>query len=256
MTTDHDASRVAYEHPWKGAADGVAANFALADLVNNLPRQVTLNGRVHPESLLAASGAIAGFAAQRAVMAGLSAEDIVDPASGYMIVRTTSGGLFFFGNPLDRALVPQSPSDLHKLWALAGSGAIAAGLDPDGLPPLEPMFEHVAMSLGGDREGMPSLADCQFQAPAFALLRSAWPLAQMCFNSQISGQALDPPVIISQRWRPVIAALAASKMIQDAAGTVPPLRALRIVMETAIYASRLAPAAVEAPAPVPVPLNA
>ena len=249
MTTEYDTSKLAYAHPWNGAPDGVAANLALADLINNLPRQLTVDGQVHAETLLAASGAIAGFAAQRALLSGMADQDIT-PANGFHTVRTTNGGLFLYGEPLDLTLVPQSAVDVHKLWPLAGSGAIEAGLGLNDLPPLEPMFEHVAKTLGSEREGMTSLPDCTFQAPTWQLLRAVWPLAQMCFNSQISGQTLDPPVIVSQRWRPVIAALAAGKTIQNSALAVPPKKALTIVMETAIYACKLAPAVVEAPAPV------
>jgi hypothetical protein len=246
MAKDNGASRTPYEHPWAGAPDGVAANIAAADLINNLPRRLTVDGQTHPETVLAAAGAIAGFAAQRAVMGAMTPEEVADPENGFQIVRTTSGGLFFFGEPLDRALMPQSPDERDKLWALAASGAVSAGLDPDRLPPIVPMFEHVAKTLGSPREGTPSLTDTRFQAPTFELLKAVWPLALMCFNGQLSGQALNPPVIVSMRWRPVIAAIAANRMIRDMAASVPPLKALTIVMETAIYASKLAPAAVEA----------
>ncbi|MGZ3275656.1 MAG: hypothetical protein ACXU82_03985 [Caulobacteraceae bacterium] len=248
MTPVNDSSRTPYVHPWKDAPDGLAANLALADLINNLPRKLTVDGGIHAETLLAASGAIAGFTAQRSLMYKMTAEDILDPSSGFQIVQTTSGGLFYFGEPLDQALLPQSPTDQYKLWPLAGSGAIEAGLDPNDLPPLAPMFEYVAKTLGSDREGTTSIQGIEFKAATFAILQAVWPLAMMCFNSQLSGQGLNPPVIVTPRWRPVIAALAASKMIRDTASVIPPRKALTIVMETAIYASKLAPAVVEAQA--------
>jgi hypothetical protein len=249
MSTETGPSKTPYEHPWKGAPDGAAANVALADLINNLPRQMTVDGRLHAESLLAASGAIAGYAAQRAVMDGMTSEQIIAPSSGFDIVRTSRGGFFFYGEPLDHALVPLSPADPHKLWTLAASGAIDAGLDVNELPDVGAMFEYVAMALGSDREGLPSVFDVLLEAPAWQLLRSAWPLALMCFNGQISGQALNPPIPVSQRWRPVIAAIAANKMIRHTALAVPPKTALIIVMESAIYASKLAPSVIEAQAP-------
>jgi hypothetical protein len=238
---------VSYVRPWNDAPDGAAADVALADLVNNLPRRLTVEGKLHAETLLAATGAIAGFAAQRAVMEGMQPEQVVDPSSGFQIVQTTNGGYFFFGESLDRALLPQSPADPHKLWTLAASGAITAGLDGNALPPLPPMFEYVAKALGSDREGSTSLRGCQFRAPARELLMAVWPFALKCFNGQVSGQALKPPMVVSQRWRPVIAAHVANRMIRHTALAVPPLKALTIVMETAIYASKLAPAMVEAP---------
>jgi hypothetical protein len=249
MSTETGPSKTPYEPPWKGAPDAAAANVALTDLINNLPRHMTVEGRVHPESMLAASGAIAGYAAQRALMWEMSAEDIVSPSSGIQIVRTTRGGFFFYGEPLDRALIPLSPDDPHKLWALAASGAVDAGLDANDLPDVAAMFEHVAKTLGSEREGLPSLPDVELEAPTWQLLKSVWPFALMCFNSQISGQALNPPIVVNQRWRPAIAAIAANRMIRHAALAVRPRKALTIVMESAIYASKLAPAVVEA-APV------
>ena len=44
-------------------------------------------------------------------------------------------------------------------------------------------------------------------------------------------------MVVSQRWRPAIAAITANKMIRDVSGVVPPADALTIVMEIAIYAS-------------------
>ena len=245
MTTDNDSPRAPYAAPWKDAPDGAAANVALADLVNNLPRRLTVDGVLHAETLLAATGAIAGFAAQRALMDGMTAEQVVDPSSGFDIVQTTNGGYFFFGEPLDRALLPQSPADPHKLWTLAASGAITGGLDANALPPIAPMFEFVAKTIGSDREGTTSVRDCHLRAPARELLMVVWPLALDCFNGQVSGQALTPPMAVGQRWRPVIAAHAANRMIRHTALAVPPLKALTIVMETAIYASKLPPAMVE-----------
>jgi len=246
MTTQTDSSKARYEPPWKGAADGAAADLALADLVNNLPRRLTVDGMLHAETLLAATGAIAGFAAQRALMDGMTAEQVVDPSSGFRIVQTINGGYFFFSEALDQALLPTSAADPHKLWTLAASGAMTAGLDANRLPPVAPMFEHVAKTLGSGREGATSVRDCAFMAPARELLMAVWPFALMCFEGQVSGQALAPPVPVGPRWRPVIGALAANRMIRHTALAVPPLKALTIVMETAIYASKLPPAMVEA----------
>jgi hypothetical protein len=249
MATDNVASGTAFELPWRDAPDGVAANFALADLVNNLPGRLTIDGRTHAETLLAAIGAIAGYAAQRAVLSAVAPEHIT-PENGYHMVQTTRGDLFLFGVPVDQALLPRSNADAGKLWPLAAGGAITAGLDPNSLPPVPPMFEHVAGLLGAPREGQPSVGNTELLLPTKELLKSVWPLALMCFDGQISGKALNPPVVVSQRWRPVIAAIAASRLIRETAHVLPPAAGLIIVMESAIYASKLMPAVVEAAPPV------
>jgi hypothetical protein len=248
MTTDNGASRMAYQHPWLGAPDGVAANIALVDLINNLPHKLTVDGQLHTETLLAASGAIAGYTAQRALLSEMPAE-AVNPANGFHMVQTTSGDQFLYGEPLDWTLLPRSPADAGKLWPLAAGAAISAGLDPNGLPPIAPMFEHVAKTLGSPIEGSTSVEGCVFQAPPKDILKAIWPFVLMCFHGKISGAALNPPVMVSQRWRPIIAALTASQMIRETAQAVPPLKALTIVMETAIYTSKFSPSMVESTIP-------
>ena len=252
MITDSGAPTKLYEHPWRDAPDGIAANFALADLINNLPRKMMLDGRVHAETLLAASGAIAGYAAQRALLGPMAAQDI-NEANGFHFVRTTSGGLFIYGQPLDNALLPTTAVDHQKLWPLAAGAAIMSGLDQNAVPAVAPMFAHVAQTLGSPREGTTSLNGVEFQLHPRDLLKALWPFALMCFNGELSAEVLNPRVTVSQRWRPIIAAIAANRMIRDTASTVPPLKALTIVMETAIYTSKLAPPMVEEPAR---PLNA
>jgi hypothetical protein len=220
---------VASNFPWKGEPDEIARNLALGDLLNNLTRRLTVNGRVHAETVLASIGAIAGFAAQRALFAAETAEQ---PAMrGIHIATTKSGGKYFFGEPLNRARFPSSNADAYlRLWSLAAGGAIAAGLSES--------------DLGGDLEGLPSLREHRPQAGAQELLKLFWPLATMCFQGELSG-AVAKSGAVSQRWRPVIAAYAANRFIQDARSVLLPAEALIIVMETAIYASKLDPAVVE-----------
>jgi|GEM_PF-1314705 len=229
-------------HPWDGAPDAVGANFALADLINNLPRRFTIDGRIHAETLLAASGAVAGYAAQRALFAQLAAEGVAAESSGLIIAKTKDGRRWLMGDRLNAMLLPQSKSASEaseKLWPLAQGAAVSVGLDLSRMPDVGPMFAHVAGTIGGENEGTTSVPGRQFHLPTLELLKIAWPLALKCFNGELSGRVLKPPVIVSQQWWPAITAITANKMIRDVAGVLPPLDALTITMETAIYASKL-----------------
>jgi hypothetical protein len=226
--------------PWAGAADEIAANLAMGDLVNNLPIKLTVGGRIHVETFLAAAGAIAGYAAQQALLA-----DIGAGAGGLTTVTTQDGREFFFGDALNRALVAQSEAEAgEKLWPLAVGGAVAAGLDPARAPPLDAIFAHVSGALGGEGEGLSSLPDHQPQRPVGQVLRAVWPLALMCFAGQLSGRSLPQPMTVAQRWRPMIAARAAAAFIPQVKDVLAPADALTILMEAAVYASKLPPAAV------------
>jgi hypothetical protein len=235
--------------PWAGAPDAAAANFALGDLVNSLPRAMSVDGRIHAATLLAASGAIAGYAAQQALFARVAEAGPRSASGSLHLAKTKTGRQYYFGDALNGMLIPRSASPQEaseKFWPIAASGAMAAGLDRAGLPALEPMFAHVTGTLGGEREGTTSLENYRFQSPAKDLLKAVWPLALKCFNSELSGKVIKPPMIVSQRWRPAIAAITASKIIQDVAAAVPPADALTITMEAAIYASSLAPETIAA----------
>lgn len=231
-------------HPWDGAPDAVGANFAVADLINNLPRRFTIDGRIHAETLLAASGAVAGYAAQRALFAQLAVDGVAAESSGLIIANTKDGRRRLMGDRLNAMLLPQCSSvteAAEKLWPLAQGAAVSTGLDASRMPDVRPMFAHVVGTIGGEREGTTSVPNRQFQLPTLELLKIAWPLALTCFNGELSGKVLKPPVIVSQHWWPAITAITANKMMRDVAGILPPLDALTIVMETAIYASKIMP---------------
>ncbi|HWK37294.1 MAG TPA: hypothetical protein VNR88_00105 [Hyphomicrobium sp.] len=224
----------ANELPWKHAADAVACNFALGHLVGNLPRRLTINGRIHAETYISAVGAIAGFAAQRTLFAGNP------PIVGVNINRvgTASGEQFWFGDALNYMLVPQTNAEGNRcVWSLALGGALGAGMQQ--APKLDAMFKYVASAIGGPNEGTSSVpANHQAQLPARDLLQAVWPVAVMCFSGKFPGAAREygaAPVA----WWSAIAAQASSRPVQDVRSALPPDIALTLLMETAIYCSKL-----------------
>jgi hypothetical protein len=234
------------DFPWKGEPDDVACNLALGDLVNNLPRRLTVNGRIHAETFMTASGAIVGFAAQQALFFQL-AENRDKAASGEIkVVTTKAGRKYYFGEPLNRTLFPQSDVEAPlKLWSLAAGAAIANGLKQSELPDPGKMFAHVSQVIGGEFEGFPSTPkENHPQLAVRELLKLVWPLAAMCFNGELSGvPAKSGPA--TQRWRPVIAARATHAFMRQVKDVLDPRTILIIVMEAAIYASKLDRADVE-----------
>jgi hypothetical protein len=55
--------------PWDGDASSIACNLAAGNLANSLAAWMEHDGRIHAETYVAAAGAIAGYAAQRSLMA-------------------------------------------------------------------------------------------------------------------------------------------------------------------------------------------
>jgi hypothetical protein len=243
--------------PWDGHAEYAACNFALGYLTRNLRERLTIDGRLHAETYVAAIGVIAGFAAQHALFQRIATTNDGSLLRQMQVVTSINGGRYFFGEPLNRMLfhgAHAAPNE--RLWALAAGGAVAAGLAPACLPKLEDLFFHVGQAIGSEDEGMPSVPRENFpQAPPKELLRLLWPLAIMCFTGKIPSDADNDEGAGIRLWParlgeacvqfwPAISAFAANTIIRDVQTLLAPEKALVILMETAIYASKLDPAAI------------
>ena len=153
---------------------------------------------------------------------------------------TASGEQYWFGDPLNYMLIPKTEADVNRcVWSLAAGGAVSAGLQMQQLPKVEAMFGHVASTIGGPNEGKSSVpAQHQAHVPARELLKAVWPLAVMCFSGKFPGANRDygeVPVV----WWSAIAAQASSRPVCNVRDVLPPAIALTLLMETAIYCSKL-----------------
>jgi hypothetical protein len=232
----------AVELPWKNTEDAVACNFALGRLVGNLPRRLTIDGRIHAETYISAVGAIAGYAAQRT----LFAEN--PPVMGVNINRVgvASGKQYWFGDTLNYMLVPKTEADVSRcVWSSAAGGAVGAGLQPPQMPKLDAMFKHVAATIGGADEGKSSVpVRHQAQLVARDLLKAVWPVAVLCFSGKFPDVNREFGVV-PVGWWSAIAARASSRPIQDVKNVLPPDIALTLLMESAIYCSKLDQSSIE-----------
>src|SRR5262245_36085963 len=227
--------------PWPVSAPEYAvSNFALGDFINNLPRHLTVEGRVHAETLLAASGAVAGYAAQQTLFAEISSDAAALQRHGFQILESKAGDQYYYGDVLNARLFAPGPEEAHeRLWPLVAGAAVTCGLAPEALPKPEPMFAHVSRVIGSDTEGFPSLAEARPHLPAKELLKLIWPLALQCFNGELSAKVLQPTMAVPHRWRPAIAAIAANTFIRQVRSVLAPDKAVIVVFESAIYASKL-----------------
>ncbi|HMN71836.1 MAG TPA: hypothetical protein PKA55_08195 [Rhodoblastus sp.] len=226
------------QFPWEGDARFAACNFAFGDLLRNLPARTAFDGRIDAPTLLAAAGAIAGFAAQRALFARTDAW----PA-GMHIATTRAGHTFYFGDPLNDMLVPASPRDAPlRLWPLSAGAAMAADATPPGL---DAMFAHVTTIIGHDGDFFPSPSGARPKLPCTGLLKRVWPLARDCFDGRLSGKILRDEGVVPQRWRPVVAAHVAHRGLRRSQAEIDAATGVAILVESAIYASKINPKLIE-----------
>jgi hypothetical protein len=245
QASDAPSAREVSQWPWEGQPDSAACDFAAGHLFHHLPARLTVNGGVHAETCLTAIGAIAGFAAQRALFAYL--KDTRDEAllKQMRTVKTVAGAEYYFGEPLNRMLVSSAETEHNqRLWSLAAGGAVGAGLPSSQLPKLGDMFAHVAKTIGGAGAGLPSVSpDHHPQEPAGEILKMVWPLALACFAGRFPAAPQTFGAASLRHW-PAIAARVASALILEMPSTLDRRVALILVMEAAIYASKLHPSAV------------
>jgi hypothetical protein len=240
------------DFPWKDDSPNfIGCNLAVADLINNLPRALTVDGRIHAETLVAASGAIAGFAAQQALWSQNAAIslDVLNETSltnGLFVVRSPSGDRYVFGDPLKEMVFCriQPPTQLTaRLWERAVGAAQAAGLDSSRLPDALEMWEYVNRSIRQGHEGMPSTPKEHWPGlPPAELLRRFWPFAEQCLTGKLSGEKFPPGIVnVDLKWWPTITGMAVCNMIDKVKTVLDPRTALIIAMETAFFALKIDP---------------
>jgi len=238
--------------PWKDdPTNFIGCNFALGDLANNLPRRLTIDGKLHAETFAAASGAIAGFAAQQALLAqrpgfSIDALDESTMSDGLFIVRDPRGERYLFGNPLKEMLFCKEPPVTEitaRLWEWATGAALSAGLDQSELPHTLTMWESVNDALREGREQPLSVP--QNHWPHLSVVQSLellWPMAKQFLTGKGSGASAPASIVVVEtHWWPSITAMLASSAIQQVKDVLDPRTALTIVMETALVALKTDP---------------
>lgn len=222
--------------PWDGDPSFVACNLATGNLASNLAAWVMQDGRVHAETYVAASGAIAGYAAQQSLRAQYA------PAfpAGMHLATTASGEKFLFGEPLNEMLIARTEAEAPgRVWSRAAGAAVSVGLPVAQVPSLDNMFRHVAATFEGPAGGRPSTGpEHQPVAPARQLLARHWPQVERLFKADFDDlhRRFGP---VPQPWWCAVAAFATARPIIDVKDVLAPAIALTILMESAIYASKL-----------------
>lgn len=219
--------------PWKDGASEIACNLALGSLAGSLAGLLTVQGRVHAETYVAAAGGIAGYFAQLTLVAE-------QPNVQFHVVKSKSGEEFLFGDPLNNMLMARTQEEgPSRVWSVAAGAAIGAGLPVPRLPDFHAMFRHVAGCIGGPQEGLPSTGSGhQPGMPVRPLLKLLVPKVRQILSGDISevhsrfGPA--PP-----KWWCAITAQATARPITDVKDVLDPAIALTILMESAIYGSKL-----------------
>ena len=208
----------------KRASDPLIGAKIGAMEINNRLIAVLKNERgVHIESLLSILAALAGYACQASARAQLVETGKMTEAELFIIAEDEDGNRYFFGDAINAYLAESA----YSVWSLtAGAVQALGGILPD----LDPIFEHVAASVGSDAFGIPRIpAGHAVAERPIDSLRLIWP-------------ALKPTIdLFSQTpadW-PIILGMCIYNVINMGKDALDPSIAATIVMETAIPMSKV-----------------
>ena len=249
----------ALQLPWKGTDDEIVVNLAIGSLRESLMQWLTSERGVHAETLLVSIGAIAGFAAQCAVNERIrkreipgASKEMSSPDLGKLMydrklsmqVTTKSGESYYFGDLINGYMVWQSTTLDAPLFALLASAAIEAGVKPDQLPDVNPMFAHASQTIGTPEYGIlhPPAPLSPHLTPRQAL-ECFWPRVKFIFE-RTDGQGIVEPAkgrnVRPEYW-PLISALVARQILLLTKDTIDPRVGLALIMESAIVMSKIDP---------------
>jgi hypothetical protein len=228
--------------PWAGQPDETACNYAFGHLVRNLPARMSIEGKLHAPTLMAAAGAIAGVSAQVSLLADAERLAKAQKEARLQEVTLKDGRVFLYGDALNEMLysVREVDTARSRVWNMMVSAALQQGLERKDLPSVPDMFRHVSESFGTPMEGRPSVeTKVQPIMPVRELLRLVGPVSFAALAGEIDPVTAKAAGACDRKSWVAISAQAAANMMLNAARIMPPKLALSIAMESAIYASKL-----------------
>ncbi len=189
-------------------------------------------GRVQIGSILSAVGALGGFASQQAVWKACIEPGGRNPGNFLVSFGTKTGEVFYFGEAINLFL--QATDGRHLSFYSFVAGAVPDP-GPRTLPDLKAIFSYVSSTIGKPAFGVLRLPEPRgIVDPPRAALTRHWG-----WTEDLLRQAGNP----AAEW-PAILGFVAGRCMKAAKGIMAPSLAATIVMEAAIFMSKMDPRAV------------
>ncbi len=220
-----------------------ACNLAFVDLLAKFPNSLSQPGKgVHAPTLLSALGGVAGVAVQMALRVLINRGERA--TEGLVRVETKDGRELWFGDPINNLLTMADPAICSLgLWPLVAGATVQSGVPINDLPSLEKQFGVVTARIGTSEEGFPDVdASSRPALPAGELVKLVWPLTNMIMQQAYPERPGPLGPVPQELWATVLFCAAGQILPKTAAVLSPPL-GLAILMQSAIYGSKLSPKA-------------
>jgi len=238
--------------PW-GREGEIAANQAIANLANFLLTALKVERGIHAETLLVAIGGLAGYSAIHAVFeayikpgrAQIGDSQAASTGKAIVEVKTQDGQTYYFGDLTNSFLVAAAgpASRPFFVWGYLAGIAMNAGVPAAELPDINEMFQRAASTVGSPEFGIPrapeNLKPMMTPRQAVELL---WPPVRALL-ARTDGPGAGGRGVDVEHW-PIVCAIVAQQLIGRTKGVLDMKVAVRLVMESAIFMSKVDPRSV------------
>ncbi|MFI4965115.1 MAG: hypothetical protein ACHP9T_07080 [Caulobacterales bacterium] len=218
-----------------------------ANLTTTSLRQLLLDkapaGEGQAQTVLAAAGALVGFAAQNSALEQgellTARRDLVAPES--LILRAGKDGQRFLAGRWINAPLLLGYGHGFPLQRFVIQAAAAAGVKRTEFPDYWEWERRIGREAIGDDFGRLEAAEGRAAiARPQAMLRALWPTTRKIMRAPMPLELPDEPMLNEAHW-PIAASVVAARLITQMAPTVPPGLAAGLVMEAAFIGSKLDP---------------
>lgn len=182
---------------------------------------------VHAETILSTSGALCGYAAQRAIWQHAIEDQGMPVTDVFAFVGTKDGGTFLFSETVNQLLASED-DEVASLWRMVRQAAAESGAAS--LPDPGPIFARNAAALGS--KPYPDFSTPANHRPGIEpaeALRHLWPKISVALEQGCSG---------ALQW-PITLGAVSAKLIGMTKDNLDPVISATLVMESAVAMSKL-----------------
>ncbi len=198
-------------------------------IIDWLKSELSDDPEMNHVTVLTIVGALAGYAAQRAIWEGVVQTSGLSPTDVFEVRTSEAGEKFYFSSETDKLIGSLDPRYLSIWKIVTANTKSTTGEHPDVIE----LLEHCAASIGTPEFGVPRLPDgCTSNLLPREAVNRLWAKARQHL-------AKTEPTL----W-PMNMAVAARSLIVAAQRSIPLGIGIKIVMEAAVPMSRIDPARV------------
>lgn len=227
--------------PWQPASE-VRGNMAVGNLRDMILKVLANDQGVHVETLMAALGALHGFAAQNAALKRVYETrklGEVIPESSIALVKTVDNKRYLFGEWINQSIFYTEENDL-SLERIALGTASAMGIELTELVNSAELAGQIAETIGSAEFGSSTvIPDHHPHQSAISLLKDLW---QLCIDVMELDVPADKqePALKEEHW-PAIISVVIAQVLEMTKDVLNARLSVQLLIESAIITAKIDP---------------